>query len=177
MKYCSDCGSDSILFSIPKGDNRTRHHCHDCGNIYYQNPKVICGTLPVYQGKVLLCKRAIEPRKGYWTLPAGFMENNETTLEAAQRESFEEAKAQISSPELYMIFNLPAFSHVYFFYRGELTRGEYGVGEESLETQLFSAAEIPWDALAFRTIQRSLKLYFSDRKLNHYPTRVIDILN
>jgi len=175
MKFCIECGSDVIHFSIPTGDNRKRFHCQACGNIHYQNPKVICGSLPFYDNAVLLCKRAIEPRKGLWTLPAGFMENNETTLEAAQRETFEEAMGALIEPELYTIFNLPDISQIYFFYRGDLKEGRYGIGEESLEVELFSEEAIPWDQLAFPTITQSLKLFFADRKKACYPIRVIDL--
>ena len=174
MKYCSDCGS-AISLKIPAGDSRERHVCDQCGTIHYINPRIIAGTLPVYDNKVLLCRRAIEPRKGFWTLPAGFMENGETTEQAAARETVEEAEANVTIHGLYTVFNLPHISQVYMFFLADLVDGKYGVGEESLETQLFDESEIPWKELAFPTIYRSLKLYFEDRKINQFPVRVEDI--
>ena len=174
MKYCSECGSE-VSFKIPDGDSRERHVCNSCGIIHYINPRIIAGTLPVHEDKVLLCRRAIEPRKGFWTLPAGFMENGETTTQAAARETLEEAEAEVNIHGLYTVFNLPHISQVYLFFRAELIDGIFGVGEESLETQLFDEADIPWDELAFPTIHRTLKLYFEDRKNDHFPVRMEDI--
>jgi len=125
--------------------------------------------------KVLLCRRAIEPRLGFWTLPAGFMENGETTQEAAARETVEEADARIEIQGLYMVFNLPHINQVYIFYRGEVIDGKYGVGVESLESRLFAEDEIPWNELAFPTVSRALRHYFSDRQTNDFPVRVEDI--
>ncbi len=164
-----------MSFKVPEGDNRERHVCDSCGVIHYINPRIIAGTLPVYEGKILLCRRAIEPRKGYWTLPAGFMENGETSSQAAARETIEEAEAEVNLQGLYTVFNLPHISQVYMFYRAELIDGKYGVGEESLDTQLFEEQEIPWDELAFPTIHRTLKHYFEDRKSDHYPVRTEDL--
>lgn len=174
MKFCSECGSQ-VSVKIPEGDNRERHVCTDCGVIHYINPRIIAGTLPVYEGKVLLCRRAIEPRRGYWTLPAGFMENGETTAQAAARETIEEAEAEVDLHGLYTVFNLPHISQVYMFFRGEVIEGKYGVGVESLETQLFEEQDIPWNELAFPTIYRTLKLYFEDRKTEQYPVRIEDL--
>ncbi|MGB3621989.1 NUDIX hydrolase [Ketobacter sp. MCCC 1A13808] len=174
MKYCSECGSE-VSLKIPAGDSRERHVCDSCGLIHYLNPRIIAGTLPVYEDKILLCKRAIEPRRGYWTLPAGFMENGETTAQAAARETIEEAEANVNIHGLYTVFNLPHISQVYMFFRSDVIDGHFGVGEESLETQLFDEADIPWDELAFPTIHRTLKLYFEDRKTGHYPVRLEDI--
>ena len=174
MKYCSQCGQP-VSLKVPTGDNRERHVCDHCGTIHYDNPRIIAGTLAVYDNKVLLCKRAIEPRKGFWTLPAGFMENGETTLQAAARETFEEADAEVDIEGLYMVFNLPHISQVYMFFRGHLIEGHHGAGDESLETRLFDEAEIPWNDLAFPTVHRALKHYFSDRQEGLYPVRVEDI--
>ena len=175
MKYCSNCGSQEIVHRTPTGDNRPRYVCDSCEIIHYQNPNIICGTLPIHEDKVLLCRRAIEPRKGLWTLPAGFMENGETTQDGAARETWEEALAKIELKGLYAIFNLPQINQVYMFYRGHVIDGEFGVGEESLEVALFKEEEIPWDELAFPTITRSLKFYFEDRIKGEYPVRVEDI--
>ena len=175
MKFCSECGSQ-VQIKIPLGDNRERHVCDSCGVIHYINPRIITGTLPIYEDKVLLCRRAIEPRLGFWTLPAGFMENGETSAEAAARETLEEAEARVHIQHLYTLFNLPHISQVYLFFLADVIDGEYGVGEESLESNLFREEDIPWDELAFPTIERTLKLYFEDRKSQRFPTRVEDIL-
>lgn len=174
MKYCSECGH-KLISEIPEGDDRQRYVCGNCSIIHYQNPKIVVGTLPVFGEKVLLCRRAIEPRKGFWTLPAGFMENGETTLAGAQRETREEAKAAIINESLYRLFDLPYISQVYMFYRGELADGQYGVGPESLDTALFMEDEIPWDEIAFPVVAETLKEFFEDRKTGHFPVRVSGI--
>jgi ADP-ribose pyrophosphatase YjhB (NUDIX family) len=174
MKFCSECGSE-VSFKIPSGDNRERHVCDSCGVIHYINPRIIAGTLPVYEDKILLCRRAIEPRKGFWTLPAGFMENGETTEQAAARETIEEAEAKVHIHGLYTVFNLPHISQVYLFFRADVIGGLHGAGEESLETALFEEQDIPWKELAFPTIYRTLKLYFDDRKTQQFPVRIEDI--
>lgn len=168
MNYCNQCGS-TVVLEIPDGDNLPRHVCHQCNIVHYQNPKVVTGTLPVWQDKVLLCKRAIEPRLGTWTLPAGFMENNETLEQAANRESVEEANANIKIDGLYTVFSLPHISQIYVMYRAELLDLNFSAGIESLEVKLFSEDEIPWDNIAFKTIVQTLKYYFKDRKNNHFP--------
>jgi ADP-ribose pyrophosphatase YjhB (NUDIX family) len=171
MKYCSYCG-DPVVVRIPDGDNRERHVCESCDTIHYHNPRIIVGCLPFYGDKVLLCKRAIEPRKDYWTLPAGFMENGETTEQGAARESFEEALAETTTLNLYCLYSVPEINQVFFFYRSELKHDSaFGVGQESLEVGLFSEHEIPWDNIAFYTVYKTLKYYFEDRKKNHYPVR------
>ncbi len=155
MKFCSACAS-KVEKKIPNGDNRERFVCISCEEIHYQNPKIVAGALVTKNDQVLLCRRAIEPRKGYWTLPAGYMENNESTQDAAARETWEEAEAKISSPNLYQIYNVPQISQVYFFYRATLD-GDFGCGDESLETRLFSKEDIPWSDLAFSTIFKLLE--------------------
>lgn len=175
MKFCSDCGSE-VQRLIPAGDDRERYVCVSCEVIHYQNPRIITGCLPLHEDKVLLCKRAIEPRLGYWTLPAGFMENSETTEEGALRESWEEAKATIDSHGLYTLFNLPHINQVYFFYRGSLANLEFGAGQESLEVELFEEKDIPWNELAFPVIRKTLEHYFHDRKVGNFPLHCEDIL-
>ena len=133
MNFCTSCGNP-VALKIPEGDDRERYVCTHCGMIHYTNPRVIVGCVPEYEGKVLLCKRAIEPRKNFWTLPAGFMENGETTPEGAARETWEEAKARVSNLQLYRLFDVPYISQVYMFYRCSVDNGEFGVGPESLET-------------------------------------------
>jgi len=175
MKFCSHCGGLNRQ-SIPAGDSRERAICSQCGVIHYQNPNIICGCLPIYQDKVLLCKRAIEPRYGFWTLPAGFMENGETLQEGAQRESWEEAKAKLENLELYSVFNLPRINQVYMIFKADLVDGVHAVGEESLETKLYLEHEIPWDNLAFPTISSTLKRYFNDRKTGIFPLQIEDLI-
>jgi len=174
LKFCSACGK-TVSLKVPELDDRERHVCDHCDTIHYQNPRIIVGCLPLWEDKVLLCKRAIEPRKHYWTLPAGFMENAETTQEGAVRETWEEAHARVSSPVLYTLFDLPDINQVYMFYRCELTGPEYGSGPESLEVELFDESEIPWTELAFPVIYETLKLYFSDRQSRVYPVHSIEL--
>lgn len=163
MKFCSLCAGD-IRRMIPDDDNRERSVCTKCETIHYVNPKVIAGCLPVYGDQVLLCKRAIEPRLGYWTLPAGFLENGETMEDGAHRETWEEAEAKVENSVLYTMFSLPHISQIYAFYRGDLVDGKFGIGTESLDSALFSEADIPWDNLAFPVVTDTLKHYFRDRK-------------
>ncbi len=169
MKFCSECGSRAMEWRVPAEDNRPRHVCGDCGIIFYQNPKIVAGCLPVWEDRVLLCRRAIQPRYGFWTLPAGFMENGETTEEAAARETLEEASARVRIHGLYTVLSLPHVSQVYMMFRSELTDLDFGPGSESLEVALFREAEIPWDELAFPTISRTLKAYFQDRREGIFP--------
>jgi len=171
MKYCSQCGSE-LDSRIPDGDDRHRHICDGCGIIHYQNPRVIVGCLPVHEGRILLCRRAIEPRKGYWTLPAGFMENGETTLEGAARETWEEARAKVIDQQLYRLFDIPHINQIYMFYRSGIANGAYGVGPESSEVEMFEEAEIPWDEIAFPVVAHALREYFEDRIKEDYPVRV-----
>ena len=175
MKYCSQCG-DIVAKQIPDGDNRPRFVCVQCQTIHYQNPKVITGCLPLHKDKVLLCKRSIAPRSGFWTLPAGFLENGETTAEGALRETLEEANARAEIIDLYTLFSLPHISQIYLFYRAHLTDLDFFPGEESLETRLFSESEIPWSQLAFPVVTETLKHYFSDLPDNHFPVRSRDIV-
>lgn len=172
MKYCAECGQQTTT-KIPEGDNRERQVCDACNTIHYQNPNNVCGCILGWQGKVLLCKRAIEPRYGYWTLPAGFMENKETTMEGAAREAFEEANATAVNLKLFGMYNLPRISQVYLMFHGELKDGYMKAGEESLDVGLFSPEEVPWDDLAFPVVTESLQRYFEDRP-NH-KVHVADI--
>lgn len=174
MKFCPQCGS-AINIVIPEGDNRERHVCSACDSIHYQNPRIIAGCIPVWEDKVLLCKRAINPRKGYWTLPAGFMELDETTEQAAIRETLEEAEAVVKTDELYAVFNLPHINQVYMMYRSVLLKPEFSSGIESLDVRLFSEHEIPWDELAFETMRMSLECFFKDRQTGAYMFRSTDI--
>lgn len=174
MNFCSNCGH-AVVRRQPDGDTRERHVCDNCQTVHYQNPKIVCGCLPVWAGKVLLCKRSIAPREGFWTLPAGFMENGETTSEAAARETWEEACARVTPPELYAVFNIRHINQVYMMFRAELLDGSYGVGEESSDAGLFEEADIPWDQLAFPSITRTLRYFFEDRKTGVFAPRVRDL--
>jgi ADP-ribose pyrophosphatase YjhB (NUDIX family) len=165
MKFCSACAAPLIV-QIPPDDTRERFVCPACGMIHYQNPKLVVGSIPVWERdgnvQILLCKRAIEPRYGYWTLPAGFMENNETTSQAAQRETVEEAGANIALHELFSILNVPHVHQVHLFYRATLLDLNFAAGTESLEVGLFSESDIPWDDLAFPTVSNTLRFFFAD---------------
>jgi ADP-ribose pyrophosphatase YjhB (NUDIX family) len=166
MKFCSEC-ANPVTVAIPEGDNRPRYVCTNCGTIHYQNPKMVIGSIPVWEQdgelKVLLCKRAIEPRYGYWTLPAGFMENEETTGEAALRETEEEAGAKVELGKLFTLLNVAHVHQVHLFYLATLRDLHFAPGIESLDVQLFAEHEIPWDDLAFPTIVTTLELFFADR--------------
>ena len=170
MRFCSQCGHP-VELRIPTGDDRERHVCVQCEMIHYQNPRVIVGCLPIAGERILLCKRAIEPRLGYWTLPAGFLENGETTLAGAQRETWEEAHAQVANPTLYRIFDLPGINQIYMFYRGDLIDSRFGAGTESLEVDLFHADEIPWQQLAFPVVIETLREFLADRERGEFPVR------
>ena len=171
MKFCSHCGN-TVVLQIPAGDDRERFVCSSCEFIHYSNPRVIVGCLPIYEGKVLLCKRAIEPRKNYWTLPAGFMENGETSMQGAARETWEEARARVSNIDLYRVFDVPYISQIYMFYRCDLDKGEHGAGPESLDTALYDEHDLPWDKIAFPVVTETLREYFADVTSGLFPVRV-----
>ncbi len=172
MNFCSHCGSAQLDWRIPDGDSLPRHVCAQCGTIHYQNPKVVVGCLPEWEDKVLLCKRAIEPRRGLWTLPAGFLENGETLAAGAARETLEEASARVDVGDLYTVISLPQINQLYMMFRARLAEPAFGPGPESLEVCLYDEADIPWETLAFRTITRTLRNFFLDRKQRAYPTHV-----
>ena len=174
MNFCSHCGS-AVDLQIPEGDHLPRHICGECGVIHYQNPKVVAGCISEWQGRILLCRRAIEPRYDLWTIPAGFMENGETLEQAAKRETDEEACAKVEIEGLYALYNLPHVNQVYVFFRGQLVDGSFAPGLESLETALFEEGEIPWDEISFPVVTRTLKRYFDDRVGQKY-TPFIDTI-
>ncbi|MBF2754770.1 MAG: NUDIX hydrolase [Gammaproteobacteria bacterium AqS3] len=177
MKFCGQCGGPTVA-KIPSGDNRERDCCEACGAIFYRNPKIVAGTVPVYQdSQILLCKRAIEPRYGLWTLPAGFLEEGETLQEGALRETVEESRVGVDIEKLYTVFNLPHISQVYMFFLGRLEDLNFGPTEETLEVRLLAEDEIPWDELAFPVIKRTLKHFFADLHAgeNRFPMRIEDI--
>lgn len=174
MKYCSTCGAP-VSHRIPSGDNRHRWVCDACGAIHYENPRMVVGCLPYWEEKVLLCRRAIEPRLGLWTLPAGFMENGETTAEGALRETLEEAGARVAIDDLYALINVPDIDQVYLLFRARLLDLDFAPGEESLEVALFDEAAIPWERIAFRTVRETLEHYFADRRAGHFPLHFGDL--
>ncbi len=163
MNFCSHCGQP-VRLRIPEGDNMPRYVCDACGTIHYQNPKIVTGCIPEWEDRLLLCRRAIEPRHGLWTLPAGFMENGETTAEGAARETLEEARARVAVDRLYALFNIPHINQVYLMFRARLLDLDFAPGPESLEVALFSEQEIPWNELAFPVVKETLNRYFHDRR-------------
>ena len=175
MNFCSDCG-EKVSLSIPDGDNVPRYVCDACGTIHYQNPKMVVGCIPEWGDQILLCRRAIEPRYGLWTLPAGFMENGETAAAGAARETLEEAGARVTIDQLYTFLNLPNINQIYVMFRGTMLDLDFAAGTESLEVKLFGEAEIPWKELAFRTIKVTLEKYFEDRKNGSFGFHMGDIL-
>ncbi len=176
MNFCSHCGAP-VSLKIPPGDNLPRHVCERCGAIHYLNPKLVIGAIPEWEDRILLCRRAIEPRSGLWTLPAGFMENAETTAQAAARETLEEACAHIEVGAMFSLVSVPHISQVHIFYRARLIEAAFAPGEESLDVQLFDEASIPWDEMAFRTSVITLRQYFKDRQADHFGFHVTDLDN
>lgn len=174
MNYCSHCG-ERVVVEIPAGDNRPRHVCHACNSIHYSNPKIVTGCILTWGERILLCKRAIEPRLGYWTIPAGFMENQESTLDGALRESYEEANARAKNIALFGIYSITHISQVHIMYRGELVDGYAKPGTESLAVELVSAAQIPWQALAFPVVTEVLQRFLEDRAKQHFQVHHADI--
>ncbi len=175
MRYCSNCGR-AVQRKVPPGDNRLRHVCEACGAVHYQNPKIVAGCIAESGERLLLCRRAIEPRYGLWTLPAGFMENEETVLEAAIRETLEEANTTVEVRELFALFNLPYVNQVYMMFRSTVLELGKVPGEESLEIGLFDENDIPWDRVAFPTILHTLRLYFEDRRRGAFGFHMGDIV-
>ena len=168
MKFCTQCGGP-VSKKIPQDDIRERYVCNDCGFIHYHNPNAVVGTLPYCGEKVLLCKRGIEPRKGLWTLPAGFLELGETLQEGALRETLEEAKLQVSDVKLFTILSVPHINQIYTFFTGKVVNDDFGPTPESSEVELFKFDDIPWSELAFPTVIKTLKLF-----LEHGDDKVIN---
>ena len=168
MKYCSNCGFP-VVFRMPPGDDRRRYLCESCGVVHYQNPKMVVGCIPLWEGRILFCRRAIGPRYGKWTIPAGFLEIGETVAEGAARETLEEARAKVTDLKPYFLYDLTFIGQVYFIFIGDVSDGMYDVGEESLEARLFRESEIPWDEIAFPVIWKCLKLYVADSRKGQFP--------
>jgi len=162
MNFCSNCGSRVVL-KVPDGDFLPRHVCEGCGIIHYLNPKLVVGSVPVYEGRILLCKRGIEPRVGYWTIPAGFMENDETLEAGAAREAAEEARIQVEIGSLLLLANVTSARQVHVFFRSRMLTPDFGVTHESLEVRLVDEADIPWSDLAFPSTEYALRRFVEDR--------------
>ena len=175
IKHCRACGS-AVLYRLPDdGDTKQRAICTACNLVHYENPLNVVGTIPHSGNRVLLCKRNIEPRKGFWTLPAGFMEMRETLAEGAARETDEEAGAQIEMQNLFTIVDVPRVGQVHFFFLAALQSPVFNPGHETQEARLFSEAEIPWDDLAFRTVKETLRCYFADRAKGDFELHTLNI--
>ena len=162
MNFCSQCGA-GLNQRIPSGDDRLRFVCDQCRMIHYQNPRMVVGSIPEWQDRILLCRRAIEPRAGKWTLPAGYLENGETMMDGARRETREEAGAVLETLTPFALFDLPFINQIYLMFRGPLVSTSFHPGEESLEVQLFAEADVPWDEMAFAVIRETLERYYEDR--------------
>ena len=168
MNFCTQCGS-RVATRVPPGDHLSRFVCDACGIIHYQNPRIVVGCVPEFEGRILLCKRAIEPRRGYWTIPAGFMENGETLQQGAARESHEEALADVTIGSLLSIVHVLHAQQVHVFFRATLPTADYGPGTESLEVELVRPEDIPWADIAFPSTEYTLRRYLEDREAGREP--------
>ena len=174
MKFCSNCAAP-VVKRVPPGDTLPRWVCDQCGEIHYENPKLVVGAIPEYDGKLLLCRRAIEPRYGYWTLPAGFMENDETAAQAALRETLEEAGARVELGAPFSMISVPRVNQVHLFYLARVLELDFKPGEETLEVALFDEAALPWNDIAFRTVGLTLKFWLSDRAAGAFTFHAEDL--
>ena len=176
IQHCKQCGTKVIYRTPDDGDTKSRAVCPACGTVHYENPLNVVGTVPHWGDQVLLCKRNIEPRRGKWTLPAGFMELHETTAEGAARETVEEAGAQFEMEGLFTLINVVRAGQVHIFYRAKLLSDQFAPGTETMEAQLFTEADIPWDEIAFRTVKETLERYFADRRTGQFGIHTSDIV-
>lgn len=176
MKFCSDCGSP-VTLRVPSGDTLPRYVCDNCSTIHYQNPRMVVGCIPEWEDRILLCRRAIEPRHGLWTVPAGYMENGETTFQGALRETLEEANARVEVGPLYALYNIPHINQVYILFRARLLDREVRPGAETLEVRLMTENEIPWDQIAFASVRNTLSHYYADRRNGEYKFHMGTIEN
>lgn len=176
IKHCKNCGG-AVVYRLPDdGDTKSRAICTACQTVHYENPLMVVGTVPYWGDRVLLCKRNIEPRWGKWTLPAGFMELNETVAEGAARETVEEAGAEFDMEGFFSLVNVPRVGQVHLFYLAKLLSDQFDPGHETIETGLFTEDEIPWDELAFKTVAETLKRYFADRRAGQFSIHAIDLV-
>jgi ADP-ribose pyrophosphatase YjhB (NUDIX family) len=167
MKFCSNCGAP-VTRKVPPGDSLPRYVCDACNTIHYQNPRMVVGCIVEWDDRILLCRRAIEPRYGLWTVPAGYMENGETMHQGAIRETLEEATARVEVGPLYAIYNIPHINQVYILFRARLLEHDFRAGAETLDVNLFAERDIPWDQLAFATVRNTLTHYYADRRAGEY---------
>lgn len=167
MKFCSNCGAP-VTRKVPPGDSLPRYVCDACKTIHYQNPRMVVGCIVEWDERILLCRRAIEPRYGLWTVPAGYMENGETMHQGAIRETLEEATARVEVGPLYAIYNIPHINQVYILFRARLLEYDFRAGAETLDVNLFAECDIPWDQLAFATVRNTLTHYYADRRAGEY---------
>jgi len=175
IRFCRQCGT-GVVYRLPDdGDTRQRAVCPACHTVHYENPLNVVGTVPWLDDRVLLCKRNIEPRRGLWTLPAGFMELGETTAQGAARETDEEAGAQIEMEPLFTVINVARVGQVHFFYRAKLLSDRFDPGHETMEARLFTEADIPWDEIAFHTVRDTLRHFFADRRAGRFGLHHFDI--
>ena len=174
MKFCPHCAAP-LVKRVPPGDTLLRDVCDACGNVHYQNPKLVLGCVPEWDGRILLCRRAIEPRYGYWTLPAGFMENGETTAQGTLRETLEEAGARVELLAMFSMISVPYVNQVHLFYRARLLDLDFRSGEETLEVALFEEARMPWKDIAFRTVGLTLEHWFADRARGSFGFHAEDL--
>jgi ADP-ribose pyrophosphatase YjhB (NUDIX family) len=174
IRHCRACGA-AVSYRIPPEDNRERAVCPACGTVHYENPLNVVGTVPVWDDRVLLCKRAIEPRYGLWTLPAGFLELGESTAQGALRETAEEAGAAIELGALFTVLNVVRVGQVHLFYLATMTSPALDPGSETLEARLFTEDEVPWDQIAFRTVRETLLAFFADRRHGRFGLHCADI--
>ncbi len=174
IKHCRACGS-AAAYRVPVDDNRERAVCAACGEIHYENPLNVVGTVPAWESSVLLCRRNIEPRYGMWTLPAGFMELGESSAEGALRETAEEAGARVELLGLYTLLNVVRVGQLHIYYRARMLDTTLAPGPETIEARLFTEAEVPWDAIAFRTVRVTLEHYFADFKRGRFEVHTGDV--
>jgi ADP-ribose pyrophosphatase YjhB (NUDIX family) len=174
IRFCRTCGA-ATAYIVPQDDQRARAVCSVCNMVHYENPLNVVGTLPVWGESVLLCKRNIEPRRGFWTLPAGFMELGETTSQGALRETDEEAGLHVELQGLYTVMSVPRVGQVHLYYRARMLDTHMSPGPETMEARLFSEDEVPWDQLAFRTVRETLKLFFAERSTGQFPVHNFDV--
>ena len=175
IKHCKNCGT-AVVYRIPDdGDTKQRAVCPHCHTVHYENPLNVVGTVPHFGDRVLLCKRSIEPRSGKWTLPAGFMELDETLAQGAARETVEEAGASFEMEGLFSILNVARVGQVHVFYLARLLNDQFDPGSETIEAKLFLEADIPWGEIAFRTVKETLEHYFADRRSGNFSIHTVDI--
>jgi len=174
MNYCSNC-SAPVTLQVPSGDDRPRYVCNACGQVHYQNPKMVVGCIPQWDGKILMCCRDIEPRRGYWTLPAGYLETGETVMDGAARETLEETGATVENLSAYLHFDIVHIGQIYMIFRADVVRPTFHPTEESSRVQLFDEQEIPWDMIAFPVMEKTLRYFFEDRDKGEFPFRIRQI--